>query len=82
MLDDEEGFIQYKCLKSGTGPEDKRNFSYFLIEASIMKSRLDIQSSLLSCNQTRNRSPSITKFRLGYCVIFFLLFLLLAESNS
>lgn len=48
MPDDVEGFIQNKGLKSGTGCEDKSNFSYFLIEASIMKSRLDLHSSLFS----------------------------------
>lgn len=82
MLDDEEGFKQNKGLKSNAGSEDKSNFSYFLIETSILKSRLDLHSSLFSCNQTRNRSPSITKFRLGCCVIFFPLFLLLTESSS
>lgn len=42
----------------------------FLIETSILKSWLDIQFSLFSCNQTRSGSPSITKFRLVCYVIF------------
>lgn len=64
------------------GTEDKNNFSHFLIETKYSEELLDLQSSLLSCNQIRSRSPSISKLRLVCYVIFFLLFQLLAEFSS
>lgn len=71
VLDDEEGFKQNREFwKQILRSEDKNNFSHFLIETSILKSWLDLRSSLFSCNQTRSRSPLITKFRL-VCYVFF-----------